>query len=91
MNTYLYIDLNTKRVGATLAVALNQGGGKPRPYKCDNRSAKSGKYTDTEAQSYNWINFSIHPNPYEKATEYGVDTPVPPYLCVVNKKINKQV
>ena len=68
MNTY-YIDLNTKRVGATFAVALNQGGGKPRPYMCDNRSAKSGKYTDTEAQGYNWINFSNHPNPYEKATE----------------------
>ena len=27
-----YIDSHAERVGATLAVALNQGGGKPRPY-----------------------------------------------------------
>ena len=26
------IDSHAERVGATLAVALNQGGGKPRPY-----------------------------------------------------------
>ena len=28
----LYTDSNAERVGATLAVALMQGGGKPRPY-----------------------------------------------------------
>lgn len=28
----LYTDSNAERVGATLAVALNQGGDKPRPY-----------------------------------------------------------
>lgn len=28
----LCIDSNAKRVGAPFAVALNQGGGKPRPY-----------------------------------------------------------
>ena len=28
----LYLNSNAKRVGATLAVALNKGGGKPRPY-----------------------------------------------------------
>ena len=28
----LYTDSNTERVGATLAVALILGGGKPRPY-----------------------------------------------------------
>ena len=28
----LYTNSNAERVGATLAVAQNQGGGKPRPY-----------------------------------------------------------
>ena len=31
----LYLDSNAERVGATLAVALIQGGGKPRPYNTD--------------------------------------------------------
>ena len=41
-----YIHSNAERVGAPLAVALNQDGGKPRPYNVGILSYTVTKYKD---------------------------------------------
>ena len=53
-----HIHSNTERVGAPLAVALNQDGGKPRPYNVGILSYTVTKYKDL-------LVFSVSAHPHD--------------------------